>query len=272
MNFYKRHLGDIAKACGHLSQGQMGAYDLLLDWLYSNEKPLPLSPDSVHRIGRAVTKAEKANVDAVLGEFFLRTAEGYTQKRAIEEIAKADAQADTNRRIAEAREAAKRARKEHEACNEPSDASCTNRQPSQTPDTRQEQKPKQERSPTGSRLPPDWTPSDADASFAATERPDVDWRTEADKFRDYWHGVAGAKGRKADWPSTWRNWIRRADGKPRAGPSAAPSKHLTGLANILGVSPHDLTDHQHPRTVVRHADRELLGDDLRSEPRRLSGR
>lgn len=139
MNFYKRHLGDIAKACGHLSQGQMGAYDLLLDWLYSNEKPLPLLPDSVHRIGRAVTKAEKANVDAVLAEFFLRTAEGYTQKRAIEEIAKADAQADTNRRIAEAREAAKRARKEHEACNEPSNASYTNRQPSQTPDTRHQE-------------------------------------------------------------------------------------------------------------------------------------
>lgn len=140
MNFYKRHLGDIAKSCGHLSQGQIGAYDLLIDWLYSNEKPLPLAPDSLHRIGRATTKAERANVDAVIVEFFVRTDEGYTQKRVGEEIAKANAQADTNRRIAEEREARKRAEKEarteHEACDESSNDSFTNRQPSQTPDTR----------------------------------------------------------------------------------------------------------------------------------------
>lgn len=30
----------------------------------------------------------------------------------------------------------------------------------------------------------------------------------ADKFRDYWLSVAGAKGRKVDWQATWRNWVR----------------------------------------------------------------
>jgi hypothetical protein len=30
----------------------------------------------------------------------------------------------------------------------------------------------------------------------------------AQRFADYWHGVAGAKGRKADWLATWRNWVR----------------------------------------------------------------
>ena len=33
---------------------------------------------------------------------------------------------------------------------------------------------------------------------------------EAERFRDYWTGKAGKDGRKADWPATWRNWIRRA--------------------------------------------------------------
>lgn len=132
MNFYKRHLGDIAKACGHLSQGQMGAYDLLLDWLYANEKPLPLALESVHRIGRATNRAERANVDAVLSEFFIQTEHGYTQKRVGEEIAKATAQAITNQRIAAEREARRRERSEHESFND----SCTNGQPSQTPDTR----------------------------------------------------------------------------------------------------------------------------------------
>lgn len=140
MNFYKRHLGDIAKACAHLSQGAMGAYDLLLDWLYANEKPLPLHAEALHRIGRASSKPERANVDLVIAEFFDRTDTGYVQKRVTEEIAKANAQADTNRRIAEEREARKRAaieaRIQHEACNESLDESYTKRQPSQTPDSR----------------------------------------------------------------------------------------------------------------------------------------
>lgn len=140
MNFYKRHIGDITKACGHLSQGQMGAYDLLLDWLYGNEKPLPSDKAAVYRIARAGTKAERDNVEAVLVEFFTLTDAGYTQKRAGEEIAKANERAETNRRIAEEREARRRAareaRMEHESCNNSEHESCTNGQPSQTPDSR----------------------------------------------------------------------------------------------------------------------------------------
>lgn len=61
---------------------------------------------------------------------------------------------------------------------------------------------------TGSRLPPDWQPSDEDKDFAT--KSGVPWNSEADKFRDYWSAQAGAKGRKTDWTATWRNWIRRA--------------------------------------------------------------
>lgn len=28
------------------------------------------------------------------------------------------------------------------------------------------------------------------------------------RFADYWHSVPGAKGRKANWLATWRNWVR----------------------------------------------------------------
>lgn len=139
MNFYKRHLGDIAKSCSDLSQGQMGAYDLLLDWHYANEKPLPLASDKLYRIARAVTQDERDNVDTVLTELFTQTDSGYTHKRAAEEMAKASAQADTNRRIAEEREERKRATNEARSVHEPFNESCTKRQPSQTPDSRQEQ-------------------------------------------------------------------------------------------------------------------------------------
>lgn len=139
MNFYKRHLGDIAKACAHLSQGQIGAYDLLLDWIYGNERPLPLDKAALHRIGRASTKAERDNVDQVIAEFFVRTPDGYTQKRAEAELAAWRVQAETNRRIAVEREAKKRAKKpartEHEACYESSEKRDTNGQPSQNPES-----------------------------------------------------------------------------------------------------------------------------------------
>lgn len=93
----------------------------------------------------------------------------------------------------------------------------------------QEQQPEQKperASPSGSRLPADWVlPADW-REWAASERKDIDPDTEAQTFADYWHGVAGAKGRKADWAGTWRNWIRRAT-PPRANARAGPppSKH-----------------------------------------------
>lgn len=103
----------------------------------------------------------------------------------------------------------------------------------------QVQKQKQERgSPTGSLLPADWQPSAADVAFAERERSDVDWRLEAEKFADYWHGIAGAKGRKSDWPGTWRNWIRRADaprGTARAGPQQPLGKQMQGVMTLEGM-------------------------------------
>jgi hypothetical protein len=39
----------------------------------------------------------------------------------------------------------------------------------------------------------------------------VDLMKETDKFIDYWSAVPGEKGKKVDWVSTWRNWLRRAE-------------------------------------------------------------
>lgn len=61
-----------------------------------------------------------------------------------------------------------------------------------------------------SRLPDEWAPPPADFLFAL-ERLGADLAAEElAKFRDYWRGVPGAKGRKLDWPATYRNWIRKA--------------------------------------------------------------
>lgn len=61
----------------------------------------------------------------------------------------------------------------------------------------------------GSRLPQDWRAEDDLRFFAASQGlTDREIALEEEKFRDYWHAVAGQKGSKADWPATWRNWIR----------------------------------------------------------------
>ena len=116
-------------------------------------------------------------------------------------------------------------------------------------------------SPTGSRLPADWVPSDADVEFAKRERPDVDWFKEAEKFRDYWRGQAGAKGRKADWPATWRNWIRRADapkGAARAGPQDGPqSKQGMAIQALMGMKSNANVDQR--RNHGRPEQAALLG-------------
>ncbi len=81
----------------------------------------------------------------------------------------------------------------------------------------------------GTRLPPDWQPSEDLVAFAAEQgfHPDR-IAAIAEQFRDYWHAVAGAKGRKLDWPATWRNWVRRdADGAKNGG-NAGQSRQSAG--------------------------------------------
>jgi len=64
------------------------------------------------------------------------------------------------------------------------------------------------RTALATRLPNDWNPSNEDIEFA--NQTGVDWVKNAEIFRDYWVAMPGVKGRKANWPATWRNWIRRA--------------------------------------------------------------
>lgn len=68
-----------------------------------------------------------------------------------------------------------------------------------------------------SRLPEDWMPNEEEIDFCLTERPDLNVQSVADQFRDYWVGVAGAKGRKANWTATWRNWVRNQRGGQQQG-------------------------------------------------------
>lgn len=61
---------------------------------------------------------------------------------------------------------------------------------------------------SGSRLPEDWILPAELRTWAEAERPDLEIDSVACQFRDFWVGKAGKDGRKADWPATWRNWVR----------------------------------------------------------------
>jgi hypothetical protein len=63
---------------------------------------------------------------------------------------------------------------------------------------------------TGHRLPDDWEPTQALRDAMDAECPGVDQWAQFVRFKDYWAAQAGAKGRKADWDATYRNWIRKA--------------------------------------------------------------
>ncbi len=88
MHYYTLNIGDYLKDTGGLSLIEHGAYMLLLNWAYANEKPLPLEEERLFRIASAVTKHDQSAVRGVLGQFFQREEDGFHHKRVISEIQK----------------------------------------------------------------------------------------------------------------------------------------------------------------------------------------
>jgi hypothetical protein len=100
--------------------------------------------------------------------------------------------------------------------------------------------------PRGTRLQPDWIPSEDQKRFAKEERPDLDLKTVADSFRDYWVAKAGKEAAKLDWDATWRNWVRnQRAGKPVASNTVVATNWAASAAGVeergreLGIFPND---------------------------------
>jgi uncharacterized protein YdaU (DUF1376 family) len=89
VNYYRRYSGDYLRKTSRLSVIEHGAYSLLLDYYYADEKPLPLDHDELYTMVRAMKPADRAAVDRVLSLFFVRQDDGYHNERADEEIEKA---------------------------------------------------------------------------------------------------------------------------------------------------------------------------------------
>lgn len=94
LNHYPHHLGDYAKDTLGLTQGEHGAYCLLLHAYYAAEEA-PAAED-VYAIAKASTPAERKAVDKVLRKFELRDGR-YYHKRVEEELAAYYGRADSAR-------------------------------------------------------------------------------------------------------------------------------------------------------------------------------
>lgn len=79
MNYYPHHVGDYTKDTIGLTQGQHGAYRLLMDAAYTTENGIPA--DEVYPVSKAVTAAERKNTDKVLAKYFVLRDGRYYQKR-----------------------------------------------------------------------------------------------------------------------------------------------------------------------------------------------
>jgi uncharacterized protein YdaU (DUF1376 family) len=107
MHYYKRNLGDYAKKAGRLTMLQHGAYTLLIDSCYDRET-FP-TMDQALEWTWASTEAEVEAVKFVLTRFFTLDKEGcYVQDRILQELLHYHKNADTNKRIADEREARRR--------------------------------------------------------------------------------------------------------------------------------------------------------------------
>jgi len=225
MHYYKRNLGDYAKKAGRLTMLQHGAYTLLIDSCYDREL-FPTLEQALEWTW-ASTEAEIEAVKFVLSRFFELDKDGcYVQDRILVELLHYQKNADTNKRIADEREAKRRENrtKRVQVVDEAP--------PNQEPLTINHKPIKENK--RGSRLASDWFLSKSMGEWATQERPDLDVRQVAEQFKDYWVAQAGQKGVKLDWDATWRNWVRNTKAvKPNpydVGRVTVPSSNEPNLA------------------------------------------
>jgi hypothetical protein len=84
----------------------------------------------------------------------------------------------------------------------------------------------------GTRIPPDFAVTPEMVAWARKRVPNVDGRTETEKFVNHWRSESGQRAVKLDWVLTWKNWMINAGERTgRPPPQQAPP--------LPGVSPRD---------------------------------
>ena len=94
MNYYPFHVGDYAAHTSHLEPMEDLAYRRMLDLYYLREEPLPTDPSAVARLVRM--RANASDIEAVLQEFFVLGAQGWSHTRCDDEISRMQEKLDAS--------------------------------------------------------------------------------------------------------------------------------------------------------------------------------
>jgi len=208
MHYYQFNIGDYASHTRHLSLIEDAIYRRLLDAYYLHERPLN---SGITAVARQINAREyEAEVKIILEEFFQLTENGWENFRADKEIEHFHSKIQQASR---AGKASAEARLNKRSTGVPTDVQPTN---NQEPITNNHKPLTSVERTRATRLPDNWQPTESMIEFCKTERPDLKAEAIADGFKDYWIAVPGAKGRKADWNATWRNWVRNQRAQPGA--------------------------------------------------------
>lgn len=236
VNYFRLHVGDYLRDTAHLSLLEHGVYARLLQVYYTRESPIPDSEK--YRVIGARLQEERDAVDSVLREFFALDAGGWRQQRCDREIAAYQEKAERNRDVGRLGGRPVKSRNPEETQTVSTKNPDVTLASSQEPRAKEQREEKdRESAPDGThpsrgcRIPAEFPDQDA-LQWAQNERPELATESIAEKFRDYWAGVPGARGRKSDWPATWRNFVRseRAHLPPaRAAPQSRAAAFMAAL-------------------------------------------
>lgn len=219
-----------------LDVAEKGAYWVVCSLIYSRGGPIPDDAKWIATVAGCSVRMWSKLRERLVGIGKLKIEGGFlSNKRAAEELLKAE------NRVAGAREAAEesarvrreRLEKERELSKTnglaQADASTdaqANHQPPTTKESKNGESLTVERGARavgdappkpdlkGARLPKGWRPEGELRQWTLDtikeRQSQVSAGHELERFVDYWRSQPGAKGRKTDWAATWRNWIRKA--------------------------------------------------------------
>lgn len=234
MNYYRRYVGDYLRDTSRLSVLEHGAYNLLLDYYYADERPLPSDLDEVYLMVRAMTPADRKAVDKVLRLYFTLEADGYHNARADHEIRVSqtargnggkggrkptdDGTGSGTGKLTGLPTGTYTGLETGTTTGLPTGDGAGSGHPPTTnhqPPTASHQKASSDTSPkpeTGEaralRLPAHWLPSESLRVWTIEQRPewsDDRLRREVMQFVDHYDGT-GEK--RVNWDAAWRKWIR----------------------------------------------------------------
>lgn len=230
--FIKFYPSDFLAGTSGLSPAERGVYITLLCLIYETDGQVPRDDARLSRRCGAPKAAFKRTLDALIDEGKITERAGMLSNERAEKVI-----VDRQNRIQNATHAAQQKwdaqRKKTEQNQRPDDAGAM---PSQCPaDANQNQSQIEAKASLakkrGTRLPDDWFLPMEWGQWAVKEGYAHDQiKVEADKFKDYWHGVPGSKGVKLDWLATWRNWMRNSQQKAggKYGNANSSGQHAQG--------------------------------------------